>query len=167
MANLFEIKADIIAAIKDVVDEETGEIIGTEMDFKRLEELELQQEEKRKYIAQLYKNASSDAEQYKALKMEYSKKQKRAEGLAESLKEYLSCDLDGEKWEADDKTVKVNYRTVNNKVFISDINKIPHEYFSQKYDESTLSKTRVKEAILDGKNVEGAQLITAISMSIK
>lgn len=71
MASLYEINA----AILDCVDLETGEII----DIERLQELQMEREQKIENVALWYKNLLSDATQYAAEEAAFKKKKQQAQ----------------------------------------------------------------------------------------
>ena len=81
---------------------------------------------------------------------------------SESLKEYLSGFLAGEKF----KTSKVNisYRK-SERVDVSDITKLDDDYL--KFKEPEPDKTKIKKAIKDGVKLDGVQLIENYNIQIK
>jgi len=167
MAKLFEIKAEIEELLSNIVNEETGEIIGSELDLERLAKLDMERDNIRTYLCQMYRNELSDAEAYKGLKAEYTKKQKIAENRAQRLLDYLKADFDGEKWEAPDRSVKNSFRTTKNKVIVDDLAIIPADFFRRPIKEDNLMKTEIKEYILNGNKVDGVHLEDSVSMSIR
>ena len=159
MANLWEIDASIL----NCIDMETGEILDEEA----LDQLQMEREQKLQNLCKWVRNLQSDAEAYKAQKQIFADKQKAAENKAISIMKYVQNYLDGQKWEAKDKSIKVTYRTTKNKVCIDDINEIPQEFFRTQHSESNLNKTMLKDFILLNKEVPGAHLETSVSMNIK
>lgn len=159
MANLFEIEA----CIENCCDIETGEIL----DVEALEALKMEKEQKLQNLCKWVKNLESDAEQYKAQKQVFADKQRHAENKAKSIRSYVQNFLNGQKWEAADKSVKVGYRTTKDKVFIDDLDAVPEEYFKTPHTETNLNKTQLKEDIQNGVVVPGAHLEDSVSMSIK
>lgn len=168
MARLFEIAAEIEELLENVVDEETGEIVGSELDMERLISLDMERDRIRTYLCQMYRNEMSDAEAYKGLKSEYAKKQKVAENRAQRLLDYLKADFDGEKWEAPDKSVKNAFRTTKNKVVVDDITLVPESLFKRPIREDNLDKTYIKDLIVNEKQViPGVHCEDSVSMSIR
>lgn len=159
MASLWELDN----AILECVDTETGEVL----DIEKVEALNLEIDQKIENLCKWIKNLEADAEAYKQYKMAFADKQKAAENKAKSIKSYIQMYLDGKKWEASDKSVRVAYRTTKDKVTIDDITAIPAEWFKTPQTESNLNKTALKEAILEGHKIDGVHLEDSISMQIK
>ena len=154
---------DIDKAISDCVDAETGEII----DFEKLEALQMEREKKIDNIACWYKSLLSDAEGIKKEKEALAQRQKVKENEAARIKEYLSYLLEGQKLETSRN--KISWRT-SKQVHITDISQVlSNEAYikPRKYDESEINKTAVKEALLAGENVPGAELVTNLNLQIK
>ncbi len=152
--NLYEIES----AIMDCVDEETGEII----DVEKLSKLQMESDKKVENIALFIKNLLAEATALKVEKDNLAKRQKACENKAESLKQYLSGFLCGEKF----KTARVNisYRK-SEAVEVSDISKIDDDYL--KYSDPTVDKTKLKKALKDGIEIQGAQLVVNQNIQIK
>ena len=90
--NLFEIDNEIM----NCIDEETGEVI----DIEKLDDLQMQREEKIENICLWIKNLKAEAEALKEEKDNFAKRQKAAENKAESLKQYIESYLNGEKYKS-------------------------------------------------------------------
>lgn len=91
MVTLYEIDR----AILEVIDLETGEILDTD----RLEQLQLQREQKLEGIALYIKTLAAEAAAIKAEEDALAERRKAKENRAKSLKAYLSNALAGEKFE--------------------------------------------------------------------
>lgn len=154
MATLYEIDQRILA----LADEETGEIA----DFEQLDKLQLERDAKIENIALWIKNLKSDEESYKAEKQVFENKQKQAKEMWESLEQYLSDVLNGEKF----KTPKVecSFRK-SQKVEVENINLLPEEFL--KYNDPEADKTAIRKAIKEGKEIAGARLVNALNLQIK
>lgn len=154
MSALYEIDN----AILDCIDMETGEILDPE----KLEELQMERDQKIENIALWYKNLISDAEAYKAEKNSFADKEKAAKNRAESLKKYLDYALAGDKF----KTVRVNisYRR-SESVECEDIQVVPRDYVV--YGEPKLDKTAIKQAIKAGEEVQGCEVVEKQNIQIK
>lgn len=157
MAKLYEINSQI-ENFDFEIDEETGEILN----FKELENLEIERAEKIENIALWYKNLLSDAEAFKAEEKAFKERREQAEKKAESLKNYLNFALKGETF----KTVKVEikYRK-SESVNVTDVSKLAREYLT--IVEPKPNKTAIKKAIKDGKIIEGAEIIVNNNIQIK
>lgn len=154
MASLYEIDKNL----ESLIDYDTGEVA----DFEAFENLQMERAEKIENIALWYKNLISDAEQYKAEESAFAEKKRKAEKLAESLKNRLDMALSGEKF----KTVRANitYRK-SESVGIADINKIHSDYLNPYIP--TANKTAIKTAIKAGLEVAGASIVEKQNIQIK
>lgn len=165
--NLYEIKAEYLAAIEsmfDSVNEETGEVdAGT---VERIAELKATLGEKLDAIGAYIKNLASDVnaldDEIKAL----TARKKAKENKIESLKKYVLPfieEMDDHKFES--ARVAFSMRS-SESVDITDENAIPKEYIKIK-TETAPDKTAIKKAIKAGKNVKGAELVTKNNLQIK
>mgnify|MGYP002520286305 CR=1 FL=1 len=89
MANLYEINQ----AIVECLDPETGEIIDD-----RISDLLMEKEQKLENIALWIKNLQADVQMFKTEKESFEKRQKAAEKKLASLMQYLTDNLQGEKF---------------------------------------------------------------------
>lgn len=156
MATLYEIDANILAC----VDGETGEIIDPQL----LAELQIEREEKIEGVALWYKNLLADAELYKAEKLNFAEKEKRARERAESLKAYLDNACDGNPFKSTSGRVTISYRK-STSVVVDNLFDIPDDYL--KYKEPEVDKVAVKNAIKDGIEVKGVHIEEKNNISIK
>ena len=154
MANLYEINDDILSC----VDMETGEVI----DEDKLQQLQMKFDEKVEGIACWIKNLLSDAAAIKAEKDILAEREKACKNKAESLKRYLQSALDGEKFKT--AKVSISYRK-SESVQVDDITKLDEEYL--KYEEPSVNKTKVKQALKSGILLQGVQLIENQNIQIK
>lgn len=154
MATLYEIDS----AILDCIDSETGEIL----DIEKLEELQMQRDEKIQSVGEWYKNLCSDAEAYKAEKNNFAEKQKAAEAKAESLKKWLDYALQGQPFKST--TVQISYRK-SEKTIVDDISKIDSKYYKPVKYEADL--TKIKAAIKAGEVIDGCHIEENNNISIK
>ncbi len=164
---LFEIDAAIAAVSDMMVDPETGEILDAEEVVAKLDELEMDKERKIEYITKEIKNLKAEAEIVKAQKSAFDKRLKATNNKVSYLENYLQLSLGGEKWKAKDGSVSISYRNTKNVVNITDLTSIPEEYFKTPHTESNINKTQLKDDILNGKSVAGAELINKTSLIIK
>lgn len=159
--SLYEINYQIETALNRAVDQETGEIIS-EKALEALQELEMQKDEKVEQLALLYKNKIAEAAALKAEKMAFSARQTAAENAAESIKQYLTQTLHGEKFKSD--RCSIGWRK-SESVTIAEGAFLPDEYLTFKAPEP--NKTAIKNALKAGKKIEGASLDTANNIQIK
>ena len=165
--NLYEIKAEYLAAIEsmfDSVNEETGEVdAGT---VERIAELKATLSEKLDAIGAYIKNLASDV---KALDDEIDKltaRKKAKEKKIESLKKYVLPfieEMDDHKFES--ARVAFSMRS-SDSVNVLDENEIPKKYFTVKTERKP-ALNEIKKAIKAGKKVKGAELVTKHNLQIK
>lgn len=144
-------------AIMGCIDMETGEV-----DIDKLTELQMLRDEKIENIGCWVKQLKAESEALKAEEKALADRRKAKENKVESLQNYLSAVLGGQKYETT--KVSINFRH-NQKVEITDFTKIPDNYL--RYKEPEPNKTAIKAAIKDGIKIDGAELVDTISMSIK
>ena len=154
---------EIDQAIMECVDVETGEIIDTE----QLDRLQMERDAKLENVACWIKDLKAEAEALKAEKMAFEKRQKVAENKMVSLKKWLAYALDGKKFS----TAKcaVSFRNTES----VEVTEEGLEALMKEHDELLTykapepNKTAIKQAIKDGLNVAGVQLVQNISTIIK
>lgn len=155
MANLYEIDQAIMACI----DYETGEIL----DVERLDALQMERQEKVESVALWIKNLSADAVAYKAEKEAFAEREKAALKKIESLKNWLSWALDGQKFST--WRCAVTFRK-SEAVEIEDDCKLPQYLLNEKVT-YTPNKTAIKEAIKAGEEIAGCKLVERMNPTIK
>ena len=154
---------EIDEAILNCIDMETGEVI----DMDALEALQMERDEKIENVACWIKDLKAEAEAIKAEKMVLAARQKAAESRAESLKKWLAYALDGQKF----KTARcaVSFRSSES----VEVSEEGLESLMNGHDDLLTYKTpepnkaAIKQAIKDGLNVPGVQLVQNISTIIK
>lgn len=154
---------EIDQAIMGCIDLETGEIIDTE----QLDKLQMEREKKLENVACWIKDLKAEAEALKAEKQALAERQKVAENKAESLKKWLAYALQGEKFKTSkcaisfrkSEAVEVTDEGLNN------LMKEHDELLTYKAPEP--NKTAIKQALKDGLNVPGVQLVQNVSTIIK
>ena len=154
---------EIDQAIMRCVDLETGEIIDTE----KLDKLQMEKEKKLENVACWIKDLKAEAEALKNEKQALAERQRVAENKAESLKKWLAYALQGEKF----KTPKcaISFRK-SEAVEVTDegLNNLMKEHDELlTYKAPEPNKTAIKQAIKDGLNVAGVQLVQNTSTIIK
>lgn len=154
MATLYEINE----AILDCVDMETGEVIDPE----KLSELKMEFDDKVEGIALWIKNLLSDAAAIKEEKTKLAERQRVCENKANSLKEYLSGFLGGQKFKT--ARVAISYRR-SRSVDVQDMTAVPEAFL--KHADPTVDKTGVKKALESGEEVPGCVLVESQNIQIK
>ena len=149
--------------IMNCVDMETGEVIDTE----KLNELQMERDAKIENVALWIKELKAEAEAIKNEKLALAERQRVAENKAESLKNWIAYALNGEKF----KTAKcsVSFRTTES----VEVTEEGLESLMNGHDELLTykapepNKKAIKQALKDGLNVAGVQLVQNTSTIIK
>ena len=154
--NLYEIED----AILECVDTENGDILDAE----KLEALEMERDKKISNIACWVKELRSDAAAIKAEKDALDKRMKAKDNLADRLSSYLENFLNGAKFE--DSRCAISYRK-SEAIEITedlDLNTLPDNC---KKIEIKANKTAIKEAIKQGRVIDGCALVLRNNIQIK
>ena len=154
---------EIDEAILNCIDTETGEII----DADQLDKLQMERDTKLENVACWIKDLKAEAEAIRTEKQILANRQKVAENKAESLKKWLAYALDGKKFS----TAKcaVSFRNTES----VEVTEEGLEALMKEHDELLTykapepNKTAIKQAIKDGLNLAGVQLVQNISTIIK
>lgn len=155
MASLYEIDQ----AIMECIDFESGEILDAE----RLDALQMQRQDKIESVALWIKNLSADAIAYKAEKDAFAEREKAALKKIESLKNWLSEALDGQKFST--WRCAVTFRK-SEAVEIEDDCNLPQYLLNEKVT-YTPNKTAIKEALKAGEEIAGCKLVERVNPTIK
>lgn len=144
------------------IDEETGEF--DEQGFNEaINSLEQEKESKIESIGLLIKNLKAEADaiasEVKSLQARKQQKDKQIEWW----KNYLSINLNGEKFETS--KVSLSFRK-SVAVNVIDEQAIPNEYITQEIV-SKVNKTEIKKALKNGIEINGAELVENQNIQIK
>lgn len=153
---LYEIDKRII----DLIDDETGEIIDSNLNT--FDELIMERNNKIENVALWIKNLRADAEAYKAEAQAFVDRKKAAERKIESLTRLLEITLRGRKFKAE--RVQIGYRK-SDSVQIDKDAKLPDEYL--RFREPEPDKAALKKALKDGVEIKGAWLEEKLNMQVK
>lgn len=153
---LYEIDKRII----DLIDDETGEIIDSNLNT--FDELMMEKNNKIENVALWIKNLRADAEAYKAEAQAFMERKKTAERKIESLTRLLEITLRGRKFKTE--RVQIGYRK-SDSVQIDKNAKLPDEYL--RFREPEPDKAALKKALKDGVEIEGAWLEEKLNMQVK
>ena len=155
MASLYEIDQGIL----ECLDAETGEIVDPE----RLDNLFMERNQKIENVALWIKNLSADAIAYRAEKEAFAEREKAALKKIESLKNWISGALEGQKFST--WRCSVTFRR-SEAVEIEDESFLPPEMVTEKIT-YTPNKTAIKEAIKAGTEIAGCKLVERMNPTIK
>lgn len=149
---------EINAAIEACVDTETGEII----DEAALDALQIERQEKIRNICAWIVDLDAEAKAAKERADEFTRRKKAAESKADSLRRYLSNNLNGQKWKDNDFSVSFR-KTQATEIY--DEAKIPVDYLitqQPKIDRAGLLRT-----LKMGTEIPGARLVERQSITVK
>lgn len=157
---------DINAAILNLIDEETGEIL----DYEAFESLNMERQEKVENMALWYLELTAEAAAIKAEKDRLDARMKAAERRADRLKAYLAKIQDGEKFKTP--RVSIFFRSSESvaiqdeKGFIQNmLLRGNREYLTPQ--DPKINKTAIKEALKGGAEIEGATISKNLNIQIK
>ena len=155
---------EIDNAILECIDLETGEIIDTE----QLDKLQMERDTKLENVACWIKDLKAEAEALKNEKQALAERQRVSENKAESLKKWIAYALQGEKFKTSkcaisfrkSEAVEVTDEGLENLMKCG-----KDELLTFKSPEP--NKKAIKDALKDGLNVAGVQLVQNTSTIIK
>ena len=154
MSVLYEIQEDILSCI----DLKTGEII----DVERLHGLQMERRQKIRNIACWIKNLLADARAYEEEEKTFAARKSAAKHKADSLKQYLSDCLHGEKIQ--DKEFSIGWRK-SQKIHIDEGAAIPATYLIPVPDK--VDKQGLKDALRQGVLLPGITLMEYYNIQIQ
>lgn len=172
--NLFDIDEKLYNLIENGFDVETGEAYQTQEELdKAIDECGIELEKKIENIGCFIKNLEADAKALKEEEANLKHRREVAEKKVESLKKYLNGylmavypnDTDRAKWKFKTAKVVMGFRK-STTVEVPDIDKLDKNFLRVKTEVSA-DKTAIKDAIKNGKIVDGAFLQDNVNLSIK
>lgn len=172
--NLFDIDEKLYNLIENGFDVETGEAYQTQEELdKAIDECGIELEKKIENIGCFIKNLEADAKALKEEEVNLKHRREVAEKKIESLKKYLNGylmavypnDTDRAKWKFKTAKVVMGFRK-STTVEVPDIDKLDKNFLRVKTEVSA-DKTAIKDAIKNGKIVDGAFLQDNVNLSIK
>ena len=131
--------------------------------YAQLDALQMEFGQKTENILLWIKNLTAEAEALKKQKQTFADRQSRAERKAESLKNYVSRILNGEKFKTE--RVSVSWRKSETAEYAGDVMALPPECIRVKAPE--VNKDALKKALKDGAEINGAVLVTKNNIQIK
>ena len=163
--NIYEINKAIEDILEDgfSVDEETGEVLFDESD---LNALNAEISEKIENVACYIKNLTADISALKEEERNLNTRRKQKERKIDSLKGYINyaMELSGRK-SLESPRCKVSFRK-SSSVEVPDINALDKDYIIETI-EIKPNKVAIKEALKEGKTVEGAEIVERQNLLIK
>lgn len=153
---LYEISKEI-ENFEFKVDEETGEILN----IMQLDEIMMARDEKIENIALWIKNLDAEASAIREEEKALAERRRSKEKKAESLKEYLSSNLDGKMFETS--KVKISFRK-SQSLNVADVEKLPGVFRKVKIE---ADKTAIKNALKSGFYIEGCEIVENSNIQIK
>ena len=154
MSALYEIQEDILSCI----DLKTGEII----DVERLHGLQMERRQKIRNIACWIKNLLADARAYEEEEKTFATRKTAAKNKADSLKQYLSDCLHGEKIQ--DKEFSIGWRK-SQRIHIDEGAAIPAAYLIPVPDK--VDRQGLKDALRQGVLLPGITLVEYNNIQIQ
>lgn len=159
--NLFDINHEIEIAENKAIDMESGEILD-EVFYTLLNELKMAKEEKVENLCCLYKNINADAEALKAQADEFTRRYKSAKNKADSIKNYITITMDGEKFSSP--RASLRWTTTHPVIVECDPATLPEKFRKATYE---AKKTELKTALENGEIIEGCSIGERRSVSIR
>ena len=162
---LYEINNEIRSILDFVaVDEETGELIG-DIDFTRINELNLERTTKIENLALFAKELMVEIDALKAEKEKLIERAKVKERKVESIKNYLSFILtDNGETRFETPRTALSFR--KSEVVEIDDSKLPKKYMKKKIEISP-DKVEIRKLLKSGVLIKGASLVEKQNLQIK
>ncbi len=163
--NLYDIY-QIDAAIMNLVDEESGEIL----DYEAFEALTMERAQKVENMALWFLDLNAEIAAIKAEEDRLAARRHEAEKKRDRLKEYLKQMQAGEKFKTP--RVSISFRSSeavqiqDEKEFIKAMMESGNDAFLT-YKDPTINKTAIKEALKGGAEIEGASIQKNLNIQIK
>lgn len=158
----YEIDAQL-AALYAQIEENEGELSLEQ--FEALKTLEMERENKIEQFVFIHNQKKNEIEFLKHKKKELDSVIKKREDSLERFKEFLKGFLGGEKWS---NGVDRVYYSPSVSVNVTDIDLIPNKYIRKVVKEETNpDKKLIKQAIENGEEIEGAELINKTNIIIQ
>ena len=163
MAKLYELDQKINELIANSIDPETGEV--SDGFIEKLDALNMERNEKIDNIMRLYKNLISDAAGWEAEEKRLSELKKSAKNRAESLKNYLSRDMEACVEKVTSEHGKIGCRK-SEKVVVQDVDTLPEEFKKVKV-EVKADLISLKNALKEDRKIDGVSLEEHQNIQIK
>lgn len=159
---LYEIDERIVDALERAIDTDTGEI-KDELALKELDSLQMERDDKIEGVGLWIKDLNAEAKAIKEEEAALKVRRIQTENKAENLKKYLVYALSGSKFKSP--KLSISYRSsesVNISVSPFDI---PEDYL--RYKDPEPDKTLIKQALKEGKTINGCELVKNTNIQIR
>lgn len=159
---LFELNQACKEALENCIDPETGEVT----DFSALEALEEEKAEKVKNCALYYLNMLAEVKALEELEKKYKQRKQALKNKADRFKSYIEANTD-EAYTFPEVEI---YFTKSTETVITD--QEAFERYCKRHKnlctvEVKPNKTAIKQAIAQGENVKGAELVTKHNIQVR
>lgn len=158
---LYEINEELISALENAVDMETGEIVD-EVAYENFNNLQMEFAEKTEGILLWIKNLTAEYEALKVEKAAFDSRMKTTGNKVERLKKYVSDVLDGQKFSTT--KVSATFRKSESVEYAGDINELPDDCVRVKTE---IDKVALKKLLISGCVIPGAKIVTNQNIQIK
>lgn len=180
MSNLYEIDERLQTLCNEMFDTETGEIVEDEETFNKLfDEIQMDLATKIENTTCFIKNLNSDIEAFKTEEKILAQRRKTKENLVNRLQNRIDnyirlsyTDKDGNldfkglnKYKFETPKCKISYGK-SSSVSITDMTQLDDKFIKVETTE-TPKKADIKQAIQNGEDVKGAEIVTNLNMRIK
>lgn len=159
---LYEIDNALMEAFDEAIDQETGEIVNDEA-YERLCDLQTDRDAKIENIGLWVKNLLAEAAAIREEEKALAKRRNAIEKKVEWLKDFLSYATGGNKFET--ARLCVSFRSTTSVEINVPASQIPSDLLRWKDPEP--DKALIKEALKQGKQIDGCELVTRKSINIK
>jgi len=180
MADIYEIDNRLQTLCNEMFDTETGEIVQDEETFNKLfDEIQLDLNAKIENTMCFVKNLNADAKAIKDEKAQLDKREKQKEALANRLQNRIDyyikhqyMDKNGNvdnqalnKYKFETPKVRISYAK-SSSVNITDMTQLDKKFIKTETTETPI-KSDIKDAIKNGEAVNGAEIVTKVTMRVK
>ena len=151
---LYDINEEMRECIRYTVDPETGEVLGEEIDYNALRQLEMEKDAKCDNICAWAKEYDASAEVLAAEIARLQARKKSCERNAFGLRQYLAAGLQGKNR----KTARYSMH-FRKGIFLDvvDRKRVPMEYKKERISMEPDTE-KIRQAYMDGKSVPGIQV---------
>lgn len=143
--------------LRELIDEETGEVFDTE----EAEKLQMEREKKIEGLALMEKEVDLRIRSIDQAIKELEEKKEKAKKTREKIIEFLTVTLDGKNFETPNALCKF---TPSDRIEVECVDKLPKEYIRYLPQPN---KTAIKKALDEGKTVDGAKKVHYLNLKIK
>lgn len=160
--NIFNIDERIVEALERAIDTDTGEI-KDELALEELDALQMERDDKIEDVGIWIKNLNAWIKALKDEEANLKAKRTQAENKIENLKKYLNYALGGKKFQSP--KVSISYRSSESvNITVSPFD-IPEDYL--RYKDPEPDKTLIKQALKEGKTINGCELVKNTNIQIR